>query len=98
MKLGCRDEDIFISVWNLHRSPHHWEEADKFNPERWPLDGPSPNETNQNFRFGSSDAILTPKISYENENQNQEFSRLLGRRIQRLICHGISFPTDSLIP
>lgn len=46
-----RDEDIFISVWNLHRSPHHWEEADKFNPERWPLDGPNPNETNQNFSY-----------------------------------------------
>nr|AJD25226.1 cytochrome P450 CYP97A41 [Salvia miltiorrhiza] len=46
-----KGEDIFISVWNLHRSPHHWEEADKFNPERWPLDGPNPNETNQNFSY-----------------------------------------------
>ncbi|KAK3415901.1 hypothetical protein EUGRSUZ_H01373 [Eucalyptus grandis] len=46
-----RGEDIFISVWNLHRSPHHWIDADKFNPERWPLDGPNPNETNQNFSY-----------------------------------------------
>ncbi|XP_068664568.1 protein LUTEIN DEFICIENT 5, chloroplastic-like [Aristolochia californica] len=46
-----RGEDIFISVWNLHRSPTHWIEADKFNPERWPLDGPNPNETNQNFSY-----------------------------------------------
>ncbi|GMP67915.1 hypothetical protein CsSME_00027732 [Camellia sinensis var. sinensis] len=46
-----RDEDIFISVWNLHRCPNHWKDADKFNPERWPLDGPNPNETNQNFRY-----------------------------------------------
>ncbi|KAL8160118.1 hypothetical protein V2J09_001655 [Rumex salicifolius] len=45
------DEDIFISVWNLHRSPLLWEDADKFNPERWPLDGPNPNETNQDFRY-----------------------------------------------
>ncbi|XP_073314389.1 protein LUTEIN DEFICIENT 5, chloroplastic-like [Primulina huaijiensis] len=44
-------EDIFISVWNLHRCPKHWEDADKFNPERWPLDGPNPNETNQNFSY-----------------------------------------------
>ncbi|XP_051120146.1 protein LUTEIN DEFICIENT 5, chloroplastic [Andrographis paniculata] len=44
-------EDIFISVWNLHRCPKHWEEADRFNPERWPLDGPNPNETNQNFSY-----------------------------------------------
>nr|UEN74740.1 protein lutein defecient 5 [Silybum marianum] len=46
-----RGEDFFISVWNLHRSPKHWEDADKFNPERWPLDGPNPNETNQNFSY-----------------------------------------------
>ncbi|XP_075485807.1 protein LUTEIN DEFICIENT 5, chloroplastic-like isoform X1 [Primulina tabacum] len=44
-------EDIFISVWNLHRCPEHWEDADKFNPERWHLDGPNPNETNQNFSY-----------------------------------------------
>ncbi|XP_073032888.1 protein LUTEIN DEFICIENT 5, chloroplastic-like [Primulina eburnea] len=44
-------EDIFISVWNLHRCPKHWEDADKFNPERWPLDGPNPNESNQNFSY-----------------------------------------------
>ncbi|XP_057471820.1 protein LUTEIN DEFICIENT 5, chloroplastic isoform X2 [Actinidia eriantha] len=46
-----RGEDIFISIWNLHRSPKHWEDADKFNPERWPLDGPNPNETNQSFSY-----------------------------------------------
>lgn len=46
-----RGEDIFISVWNLHRSPSHWDDARKFNPERWPLDGPNPNETNQNFSY-----------------------------------------------
>ncbi|KAM7532134.1 hypothetical protein LguiB_035544 [Lonicera macranthoides] len=46
-----RGEDIFISVWNLHRCPKHWEDAEKFNPERWPLDGPNPNETNQNFSY-----------------------------------------------
>lgn len=46
-----RGEDIFISVWNLHHSPSLWENADKFIPERWPLDGPNPNETNQNFSY-----------------------------------------------
>ncbi|KAK7243292.1 hypothetical protein RIF29_38085 [Crotalaria pallida] len=46
-----RGEDIFISVWNLHRSPKLWDAADKFEPERWALDGPNPNETNQNFRY-----------------------------------------------
>lgn len=51
-------EDIFISVWNLHHSPNHWDDAEKFNPERWPLDGPNPNETNQNFRYFVSNRCL----------------------------------------
>ncbi|KAK9160165.1 hypothetical protein Syun_006506 [Stephania yunnanensis] len=46
-----RGEDIFISVWNLHHCPNHWIDVDKFNPERWPLDGPNPNEVNQNFSY-----------------------------------------------
>lgn len=27
--------DIFISVWNLHRSPHLWKDPDAFRPERF---------------------------------------------------------------
>ncbi|KAF6141143.1 hypothetical protein GIB67_006588 [Kingdonia uniflora] len=46
-----RGEDIFISVWNLHHCPENWVDVEKFNPERWPLDGPNPNETNQNFSY-----------------------------------------------
>ncbi|KAJ1694665.1 hypothetical protein LUZ63_011363 [Rhynchospora breviuscula] len=46
-----KGEDIFISVWNLHRCPKRWTDADKFKPERWPLDGPNPNEINQNFSY-----------------------------------------------
>ncbi|ERM98042.1 protein LUTEIN DEFICIENT 5, chloroplastic [Amborella trichopoda] len=46
-----RGEDIFISTWNLHRSPEHWVEPEKFNPERWPIDGHNPNEINQNYSY-----------------------------------------------
>eukprot|EP00250_Pteridium_aquilinum_P001234 c11442_g1_i1 orf=695-2461(-) len=46
-----RGEDIFISVWNLHRSPQLWEDADEFRPERWPLDGPDPTEVTENYRY-----------------------------------------------
>lgn len=46
-----KGEDIFISVYNLHRSPSLWEDADEFKPERWPLDGPSPTEVSENFRY-----------------------------------------------
>lgn len=29
---GC---DMFISTWNLHRSPHLWENPDQFDPTRF---------------------------------------------------------------
>ena len=30
-----RGTDIFISTWNLHRSPELWENADTYDPTRW---------------------------------------------------------------
>lgn len=46
-----KGEDIFISTWNIHRSPKLWENPESFIPERWPLDGPDPTEVNQNYRY-----------------------------------------------
>jgi len=44
-------QDVMISVYNLHRSPAVWERPDAFEPERFPLDQPPPNETNTDYRF-----------------------------------------------
>jgi len=30
-----RGSDIFISTWNLHRSPDLWEDPEKYDPTRW---------------------------------------------------------------
>eukprot|EP00565_Helicotheca_tamesis_P002730 CAMPEP_0185729966 /NCGR_PEP_ID=MMETSP1171-20130828/7859_1 /TAXON_ID=374046 /ORGANISM="Helicotheca tamensis, Strain CCMP826" /LENGTH=734 /DNA_ID=CAMNT_0028398923 /DNA_START=272 /DNA_END=2476 /DNA_ORIENTATION=+ len=30
-----RGTDIFISTWNLHRSPELWEDPEKYDPTRW---------------------------------------------------------------
>merc|ERR1719491_2202018 len=30
-----RSSDIFISVYNLHRSPKYWDKPDTFDPERF---------------------------------------------------------------
>lgn len=58
--------DLFISVWNLHRSPSIWKDADAFNPDRfddaidpqgpWPgydgkYSGLYPNESAYNFAY-----------------------------------------------
>ncbi len=37
--------DIFISVWNLHHSPHLWKDPEAFRPDRFA-------ETNSNAAFG----------------------------------------------
>jgi len=50
----CKEgDDMFISVWNLHRSPDLWEEPHEFRPMRkefGPL-GPIPNEVNTDWKF-----------------------------------------------
>lgn len=58
-----RGEDIFISIWNLHRSPNLWDDADKFIPDRWPLDGLNPNETNQNFWYVAQCYLILHELS-----------------------------------
>ncbi|KAL6905297.1 hypothetical protein ACP4OV_002898 [Aristida adscensionis] len=44
-------QDVMISVYNIHRSPEVWDRADEFDPERFDLEGPIPNESNTDFRF-----------------------------------------------
>ena len=43
--------DLFISVWNLHRSPALWERPNDFVPDRFPVDGPTPTEVTHNFAY-----------------------------------------------
>jgi beta-ring hydroxylase len=44
--------DIFISTWNLHRSPLLWDRPHDFDPGRFgPLSAPIPNEFTENYRY-----------------------------------------------
>ena len=43
--------DIFISTWNLHRSPANWEDPEAFNPDRFSMEGPMPNEVTEDFKY-----------------------------------------------
>ncbi|GBF92856.1 cytochrome P450 chloroplastic [Raphidocelis subcapitata] len=46
-----KGQDVMISVYNIHHSPAVWEDAEAFRPERFPLDGPVPNEQNTEYRY-----------------------------------------------
>ncbi|KAG2495589.1 hypothetical protein HYH03_006189 [Edaphochlamys debaryana] len=58
--------DLFISVWNLHRSPYLWKDPDVFRPERF-------FEANSNPDFGGQwagyrpDAVTGGQALYPNE-------------------------------
>lgn len=45
------NQDVMISVYNIHRSPAVWDRPDEFLPERFPLDEPVPNEQNTNYKY-----------------------------------------------
>nr|APW83735.1 cytochrome P450 carotenoid hydroxylase 97C [Dunaliella salina]APW83739.1 cytochrome P450 carotenoid hydroxylase 97C [Dunaliella salina] len=45
-------QDVMISVYNIHHSKAVWDDPEAFEPERFgPLDGPTPNEQNTDFRY-----------------------------------------------
>ena len=41
--------DIFIATWNLHRSPAHWLEPEKYNPDRFSVSFSNPNPSNKEW-------------------------------------------------
>jgi beta-ring hydroxylase len=43
--------DFFISVWNLHRNPRLWDKPEEFIPERFPVDGKTPDEYTEDFAY-----------------------------------------------
>ncbi|GBF96486.1 cytochrome P450 [Raphidocelis subcapitata] len=43
--------DIFISVWNLHRDPANWDRPHEFDPDRFPVDAPMPNEVTEAYKY-----------------------------------------------
>jgi hypothetical protein len=45
-----KNQDVMISVYNIHRSAAVWDDPDEFRPERFPLNEPVPTELNTDFR------------------------------------------------
>lgn len=46
-----KGSDIFISVWNLHRSPETWKHPNSFDPTRFDSSKGTPNELTENFSY-----------------------------------------------
>ncbi|GMH35814.1 hypothetical protein BSKO_03682 [Bryopsis sp. KO-2023] len=46
-----RKQNVLLSIYNLHRSPDVWENPEEYIPERFPVDGPVPNEANTDYKF-----------------------------------------------
>uniref|UniRef100_A0A7R9V835 Cytochrome P450 n=1 Tax=Chlamydomonas euryale TaxID=1486919 RepID=A0A7R9V835_9CHLO len=46
-----KGQDVMISVYNIHHSEAVWDEPERFNPERFAMDGPVPNEQNTDYRY-----------------------------------------------
>eukprot|EP01025_Chloroclados_australasicus_P027373 TRINITY_DN2716_c2_g1_i1.p1 TRINITY_DN2716_c2_g1~~TRINITY_DN2716_c2_g1_i1.p1 ORF type:complete len:272 (+),score=43.99 TRINITY_DN2716_c2_g1_i1:25-816(+) len=60
-----RGADIFISTWNLHRSPQLWDDPDDFNPERFSQTFVGRQETFENKWDGytpSDDALYPNEV------------------------------------
>jgi len=49
-----------ISVYNIHHSPAVWDDAEAFQPERFSLDTPTPNEQNTDYRSAIVAAQVQP--------------------------------------
>lgn len=47
----AKGADIFISVWNLHRSPEYWNHPNSFDPSRFDSSKGTPNEATENFAY-----------------------------------------------
>ncbi len=55
-----RGQDVMISVYNIHHSPAVWDDAEAFQPERFSLDTPTPNEQNTDYRSAIVAAQVQP--------------------------------------
>eukprot|EP01038_Epipyxis_sp_PR26KG_P008228 gene8228-11135_t len=56
-----RGTDIFISTWNIHRSPRYWKNPNHYNPERFLESFPNPeNTTWAGFNYNPNSKQLYP--------------------------------------
>jgi len=55
-----RGTDIFISVWNMHRSPDLWENPDEFDPDRWTRTFKNPEVVGWKGRSAVTNETLFP--------------------------------------
>jgi len=89
-----KNQDVMISVYNIHRSPAVWDNPHDFIPERFgPLDGPIPSEQNTDFRYipfsagqrkcvGDQFALLEAAVAMSVVLKQYDFNLVPGQDIQ----------------
>ena len=85
--------DIFISTWNLHRSPLLWDRPHDFDPMRFgPLDSsPIPNEFTENYRY-------LPFGGGQRKCIGDQFALLESISALAIICRRFEFELDADSP
>lgn len=52
-----KNQDVMISVYNIHHSAAVWDDPEAFKPERFSLDDPMPTENNTDYRCAPTLAL-----------------------------------------
>lgn len=66
---GDQSDRVLMGMWKCCRSPNYWDRAQEFDPHRFPLDQPVPNEVTNNFAYlpfggGRRKCIGAPSTSH----------------------------------
>ena len=58
-----KGQDVIVSVYNIHHSPEVWDEPEAFDPDRFDLSKPAPNEVNTDYKYDAVPPLTRSHLS-----------------------------------